>query len=380
VTARLLVGALLGLLASAVQAEQWLAAATAGSSGEYDSNPRLLSAGAEAAYGLVTTASADLSRRTEHSRLGLLPRIVVRRYTGDYALDSNDVYVNADYATRPDEHSEYSLTASYSRDGTLTSEYAATGFVPANIPRDAVGVQAAAGRSLSERTSAYGSVAYQDVSYEDGARYGLQDYRYWSGLGYLQRSVNERTEISFIARAALLEVPRTGGESQELTVGVGLDRDWNERWKSAFYLGPTFSEVNGTRGSVNASFRADVTGTWERSVLRLAAERLLSPDAGQGQLETHDQASVTLRHGLTEKLRAIATASVDYYSDPRDPRNEGGGYRSYSRVEIGLAWRASPHWSLSAGYEFAHRDDVTDASKHSLTASLTWSGLPRTVL
>jgi hypothetical protein len=45
-----------------------------------------------------------------------------------------------------------------------------------------------------------------------------------------------------------------------------------------------------------------------------------------------------------------------------------------------MAWRASPRWSLSAGYEFAHRDDVTDASKHSLTASLTWSGLPRTVL
>lgn len=375
-----MVVAMLGFTAGGAQAEQWLATANAGSSAVYDDNPRLLSVGSEAVYGLVTSASLDLSRQTEQSRLGLVPRVVARRYTGDYALDSDDVYLNLDYVTRPSDRSEYSAGASYSRDGTLTSEFVPTGFVAANVPREVSGFRAAASRNLSEVTSVSGSVDYQDVQYEDGLRYGLLDYQYWSGLGYVQRSVSERTSVSLVARVGLLDVPRTGGESQEVTVGLGLDRNWSERWRSSFYAGPTFSEVNGRSNGTNTSYRADIAGTWERSAFRVAAERLLSPDAGRGRLETHDQASASIQHGLTEQLRATATATVDYYSDSRDPRNTGGRYRSFTRIGVGLAWRASAHWIFSAGYEFSQRDDVTDASNHALTAGLNWSGLPRTIL
>jgi len=379
VTPRLLFVALLGHAATSACAEQWLAEANAGSSAAYDTNPRLLSVGSEAVYGLITNASLDLSRRTEQSRLGLSPRFVARRYTGDYALDSDDIYLNADFVTGRGERSEYSIGASYSRDGTLTSEFVSTGFVPANTQREISGLRATASRSLSELTSVSGSVDYQDVQFEDGLRYGLQDYQYWSGLGYVQRSLSERTRVSLLARIGLLEASFTGDESQEVTVGLGLDRDWNERWTSSLYVGPTFSELNGRSSGTNTSFRVDVTGEWQRTTLRVQAERLLSPDAGRGQLESRDRASASVTYGLTEHLQASAVAAVDYFSQSSDPRNKGGDYRSYGRAAFGLVWRFSPQWSATARIEYAQRDDITDASRNSMIAGIEWRAQPRTL-
>lgn len=375
--ARLLLGAVLGLMAAGVQAGQWLATADAGSSAVYDDNPRLLSDGSESVVGLVTSASLALSRQTEQSRLGFSPRVVARRYTGDYALDSDDVFVDADFVARSSERSEYSLMARYSRDGTLTSQFAPTGFIPGNIMRDVTEFRVSGSRNSSEVTGVYGSLSYQDVGYEDGVRYGLFDYGYWSGVGYVQHAFSERTRASLVARIALLDVSQTGDESQEVTVGLGLDRTWNERWRSSFYVGPTFSEVNGRSTGTNSSYRADLTGEWERSALRIQAERLLSPDAGQGQLESRDRASVSVSHGLTERVQASFSAAIDYFSEADDPRNKGGSYRSYGQAAAGLVWRLSQHWSATARLEYAHRDDDTTASRTALTAGIEWRPDPR---
>jgi hypothetical protein len=366
-------------MVAGAQADQWQATGSAGSSAVYDDNPRLLDVGSESAFGLVTDASLELKRQTERSKLGLSPRVVARRYTGDYALDSDDIYLDLDYSTRTSERSEYSLRASYSRDGTLTSEFVPTGFVPANVSREVAEFSAAANRSVSERAGLFGSATYQDVRYDDGLRYGLLDYRYWSGLGLLQRSLSERTSVSLVARIGLLDVPLTRGESQEVTVGLGLDRSWSERWKSSFYVGPTFSEVNGRSSGTNTSYRADLTGEWERSALRVQAERLLSPDAGRGQLESRDRASASVTHGLSEYIEASVTATIDYFSEADDPRNRGGRYRTYGRAVAGLVWRFSPQWSATTRLEYAHRDDFTSASRSSLMAGIEWRARPRTL-
>jgi hypothetical protein len=232
---------------------------------------------------------------------------------------------------------------------------------------------------VSERAILFGSATYQDVGYEDGLRYGLLDYKYWSGLGYLQHALSERTSVSLLARLAFLDVPVTGGESQEVTVGLGLDRNWSERWKSSIYVGPTFSEVNGRSSGTNTSYRVDLTGQWERSALRVQAERLLSPAAGVGQLESRDRASATVSHGLTEHIQASVSAAIDYFSEANDPRNRGGSYRSYGQAAAGLVWRFAPQWSAIARVEYSQRDDITDASRSALTAGIEWRAQPRTL-
>ena len=369
---------LLTLACSFAHAEEWASVANFGSYAELDDNPRLLSEAAEAVQGVVADVSVQLTRRTESSTLGFQPRVVARRYTGDYALDSDDVFFNADYAVNA-ERSQYSLGARYSRDGTLTSEFISTGFVGANVPREIHGLRGSASRNVSERTTLYGSLDYQDVGYVGGSRYGLVDYQYWSGVAYAQRSLNERTSFNVITRLALLDVPLTGAESREVSVGLGLDRQWSDRWKSTFALGPTFSESNGRSNGTNTSYRANLNGTWPRSALGVEAVRLLTPDAGQGTLETRDRASVSARHRLTEYLSANAFAAVDYYSDPDTPRNQGGGYRSFVSAGGGLAWQAAPEWSLSIRYEHSRREEFTTASGSQLLAGFSWRGLQRTI-
>lgn len=359
------------MFGSVAGAEEWMAGATLGSHAEFNDNPRMLSTGQESTYGLVSILEMDLSRRTERSTLEIVPRVVVRRYTGDDDLDSDDLGLDAGYRSRT-ERGEYAFGAGYRRDGTLTSEFIVTGPVSANVPREIMATHAEASRNLNERTLLHGAVSYQDVSYEDGLRYGLFDYEYLSGLGYIQRSLSERTSVNLITRIALLEVPTTGVESRELTVGLGVDRAWSDRWKSTFSAGPTFSDVNGISNDMGTSFRADLSGTWERSSIRLEGERLLSPDAGLGSLETHDRFAVNARHQFTELLSATAFTVVDYYSDADDPRNRGGGYRSYGRAGGGLAWQATPEWNLSLGYEYSQRNESSDASGHRVRAGFTW--------
>jgi len=366
------------LACSLALAEEWASTTSFGSYAEFDDNPRLLSEGAEAVQGVVADVSVQLRRRTESSTMSFQPRVVARRYTGDYTLDSDDVYVNADYALNS-ERSQYSLGALFSRDGTLTSEFIATGFVGANVPREIYGLRGSASHSMSERTKLYGSLDYQDVSYVDGLRYGLVDYQYWSGLAYAQRSLNERTSFNVITRLAILDVPLTGAESREVSVGLGLDRQWSDRWKSTFALGPTFSEANGRSNGTNTSYRASLNGTWPRSALSVEAARLLTPDAGRGTLETRDRATVSARHRLTERISANAFAAVDYYSDPDTPRNQGGGYRSFTSAGGGLAWQAAPEWSLSIRYQYSQRDEFITASANQLFAGFSWRGLQRTL-
>jgi hypothetical protein len=366
----------LAMFVAPAAAGQWEVTASTGSYAEFDDNPRLQDEGADAVYGVVANLGIDLRRRTERSTLSLVPRVVVRRYTGDYALDSDDVFLNADQRFEG-ERGEYSLGASFARDGTLTSEFVATGSVSENTPRETIGLSAGASRTLDERSLLHGSAAYQNVQYEDGLRYGLLDYNYWSGLLYYQRSIDERTSFNVLSRVALLKVPLSGAESREFTPGLGLTRRWSDRWTTSFDVGPTFSEINGRSNGINTSFRLNLAGTWERSSLRVDAERLLSPAAGQGVLESRDRVAANLSYGLTEQLRATATAAVDYYSSADDPRNRGGRYRSYSRAGVGLVWRAAQQWSLNARYEFSHLEDDTNASSHQLVAGFNWSGPPR---
>jgi hypothetical protein len=360
------------------EAEEWASSTTFGTYAEFNDNPRLLSEGAEAVQGVVADLSLKMTRSTESSSLSLQPRAVARRYTGDYSLDSDDVYVNADYVLNSDR-SQYSLGARFSRDGTLTSEFISTGFVEANVPREIYGLRGSASRSMNERMQLYGSLDYQDVGYVDGQRYGLVDYQYWSGLAYAQWSLNERTSLNVITRLAILDVAYTGAESREISVGLGLDRQWNDRWKSSFALGPTFSESDRRSNGANTSYRASLAGTWPRSSLAIEAERLLTPDAGRGTLETRDRASVSSRYRLTERVSADAFAAVDYYSDPDTPRNQGGGYRSFANAGGGLAWQAAPEWNLSIRYEFSRRDEFTTASANTVFVGVNWLGLQRSL-
>ena len=368
----------LAAAASGASAAEWQATTALASSAEYDSNPQMKSGSSEAVSGAVADLTLRLGRRSDVSSLDVTSRLLVRRYTGDDTLDSDDVYVNGDWRLDR-ERNRYGMSASYARDGTLTSEFGDTGFVEANVPRETTTLRASANRSLSERMQVNAVLAYQDVYYQNGARFGLLDYHYWTGTAYTQRALSERSSFNLIARVALLEVPESGGESREASAGFGFEHLWNERWTSSIAIGPSYSETNGESNGTGTSYRATLAGNWPRRSVGAEMERVLSPDEGRGTLEVRDRFALALRRELSERVVASAFASVDFYSGASDPRNQGGSSRNYARAGGTLAWQAAQQWALSLSYRYLRQDESSIASGHQISAGVNWRGLGKSL-
>jgi hypothetical protein len=304
--------------------------------------------------------------------------VVVREYTGDDALDSVDTYVDAVFEKKR-ERARYSITGRYASDQTVTGEFSETAASRANVPRHALSAEAGASWLTSEAGDFRALVALEDVSYDQGLRYGLFDYRYLSAVAIGARSVNERTRVNLIGRVARLETDQVDNESRELVLGIGVERVWDPRWVSALTLGPTWSEFNGESNDVAMSYRASLAGTWPRSQLRLQAERLLSPSASRGRLETRDQADAVFQYRLDERWTTDVSASLVDFSDPGSSAGERAGSRRYSTAGAGLEWQTTSTIRSRLAYTYSRADDVEVASSHRLVFGLTWNGVGRSV-
>jgi hypothetical protein len=360
------------------RAAEWGSVTTVGSSAEYNTNPRMTSQKTNPATGLVASLALDIGRRTESSSLDLTSRVLASRYSSDQSLDSDDVYLNADYALNT-ERSLYAMNANYSYAGALAGEYVASGFADVNVPSEVYGLRGSARHNLSERMQLFGSLGYQDVSFENGLRYGLVDYQFLTGLAYAQRSLSERTSVNLIARLAQQNAPQTDSESRSVSLGLGLDRQWTERWGSSLAIGPTSSVANGRSNGISTSYRATLAGKWPRSNLDARAERLLSPIEGRGTLQVRDSVSASVRHELMERLVANAYASVDHYSNPGRAGNRVRGNLTYASAAGALDWQPAADWTVTLSYRYLRQDEEAVATGSQLAVGVTWRGFQRTV-
>ncbi len=360
----------------ALHAEELRIEPSAGAQTSYNDNPTLVADDAEAVFGVIADAGLAASWGAEQWRWSLAPKLVARRYDGETDLDSLDTYVTAGYA-RALERGSFDLGVSYAQEYTLTSNFVATGVVDENVPRQVVALNAAATRQFGERLSLLGQLGHQDVSYDGGLRWGLRDYDYWSASGSLQYGLRERTQASLVLRLAQLEVPLTEQTSRELSLGLGVDHEWSERWSMGLSAGPSFSDADGGPRSTGYSYRATLDGDWERATLTLGGERVLSPDAAQGRLQTRDvlRGTVTYRH--SHAFETSAYVRDERYSDVADAGVRRG--TSYGTLLGGfsLRWRPDEAWSWVLSYTRTIRDTEHSPSSNSLGAGLVWRGRAR---
>jgi hypothetical protein len=363
---------------SCARAEEWAAVPYFGSYSEFIENPRLQPNGGDSVAGIVADLSAVFSWRAPTASLELVPRFVARRYSGNYALSSNDDYLTADYQLAR-ERGTFGLTATYSRESTATSDFISTGYVEKNLPREAATITASSTLEFSERAIATGSVTYEKITFVGGQPYGLIDYDYVTGQGYLQRALSDRSRLQLISRLAWMHAPQTGGESREVTVGIGFDHDWSERWHSNLSVGPSYSETNVVSNGISSSYRANLTGTWELSQFAFTAQRLLSPTAGRGQLESRDDLEISGARRLGEHWTVNGLVSAALYSDASNPRYKGGQSRNYARAYAALAWQPSPQWTWRLALTHERQDTGAVGDGNRVTLGATWSGSRKAV-
>jgi hypothetical protein len=357
----------------AVPAAELRVDGTASTYAEFNDNPRLVEGDADPVVGAVVDATMSVRWGAPPWQWDLVPRVVARNYTGDYNLDSRDVYLTGGY-TRSSERGQVQLGGSYARQSTLTSEFSSTGVVEDNVPSETLGAQIAAQHNVTERVTLSGQLAYSDVSYEQGLRYGLLDYEYLSAAGFTRYSLTERTSVRFVARFARLDVPVTGGWSRETTLGLGVEHAWSERWRLDVAAGPSFSDFAVGDSSQGVSYRLGLSGDWEKARLDFGAERLLSPIAGQGRLQTRDALRASLVYRMRETLDLRTWISADQYSDVGDRLAGIRDDTGTTRAGVGLTWRASPDWSLRTSYTYSRRYGDISPDGNLVSAGVTWHG------
>ncbi len=356
-------------------ADELRVALSAGSSLEFNDNPRLSTADIESVSGIVIDAGVDARWGEESWQARFTPRVVGRRYTGDYELDSRDLFVNLGLA-KSTERNAYDIGLDYRREGTLTSEFVGTGSIDQNIPRESFVASASVTRSATQRVALNAIVSYEDTAYQDGLRYGLFDYNYWSALTYAKYSVSERSSANLIARIAILDVPITGVESREFTLGLGFDHKWSERWQMNLSAGPTFSDFAEGPSTTGYSYRGGLSANWERTRLSLEADRVLSPSAARGRLQTRQGLRASLSHSFRETLDGSLYLSNQTYTDV-GRLEELTGYQSGSdRAGIAIGWRPFEQWGFQASFDHTILDSDASPSSNRFLVGVTWRGQP----
>jgi hypothetical protein len=325
---------------------------------------------------LIADAGLQASLAGPSWRLSFVPRVVARRYTGQNDLDSRDYLLQTSF-TRSLERGQYALDASYSRQYTLTSQFAATGTVDQNVPRDSLTLGVSGNRLLTERWSLQGGLAAEDVSYPDGAEVGLFDYRYYTATGAASLGLSPRTSVSLVGRFGRFDSSVTGLTSREYTVGLGLDHAWDETWRVSLKAGPTLGTTNGRERGTGISYQGSLNGAWERSSFSLSVEHALSPNSSQGRLQVSDTVSASYNYRLTESLAATAYIRAEEYSDADDLPS--ALQQSFGTSSAGLSLVGALGQSLSWRVSYSHlvRDIAGSPRSNAVTAGITWRGLSR---
>jgi hypothetical protein len=323
-------------------------------------------------FGLVAEIDAKIGGRSERDQFTLTPQLVLRSFTGDYALSGTDFGLAADYR-RNSELAQWALGIAFFSDDASTSGFDSVGYVERAVPRESTTLSASYAYTMAPRTTFYAHAEPQRVRFDAGPQSGFVDYDYVPALLFLQREVTPRMRLRTLARVALLHAPETGLRSDELGAGLGLDYQLSERWSASLDLGPTWLSTDDGPFQSGLSYKAGIDRRWTRTRLQFNAQRSSSPTAGRGIFETRDDLDFGLRHELGDRWSVDGGVAVARYQ--RDDGAAGAAEdRTYGRTHAAVQWRASENMSLqlSMVYERQDADVIGDGTRVSLGAS--WNG------
>ena len=344
----------------------------------YTDNPRLLEEGGTSSTGMTADLSARLQRRTERLDLLLQPRLFSVRTDDDETLETDDQYLDSRliYVT---ERSQWSATAGFARDTTLTSEAGLTGLVQANRRHESITVSGGPTWLLTERLDFSVQGYVLDSHYPDAGNSGLVDYQYrYASLGS-GFAATERSKLRFTLQGGELVVPDFDTRTRDASARLAWEFNSGGLWTTTLSAGPAYvdAEFGQDTGTV---FDATAERRGERWTFNAQAGRGLTP-TGRGVLTKRDRAALSFNHRFTENLSAGTT--LQWIRNQNLLQQPGISFTDvdYARVDLNLNWRLGEHWSLaiSVGSTTQSYDNQNDAENYRASVGIVWNGQQRSL-
>ena len=318
-------------------------------------------------------------KRSENTDLNLGVEIERRQYFSDSDRDTNDFRFDGQ-AIRRIERDRFELNVAFDYDSTLTSETATTGRVQRNRRRKRWHVAPLWERQLTERLAVNANASYQDVSYDDGLRYGLVDYTYGtvgSGFNY---TLDERTRA--IGRLSYARYEADDFDSESDTVGVlgGVGYAISEDWLVTALFGVRQTDTESLRendDSTGSLFDISSRRTFETGTLNARLYRDLTP-SGDGLLDTTGL-RVSWDQQIAPRWRWLLSANA--YRNERPSGNSSSVDRDYFSITPRLRYQLERDWSLEGGYRYRYQKyDSSSDSAEANAVFLTIDYRPRRCL
>jgi hypothetical protein len=240
-------------------------------------------------------------------------------------------------------------------------------------------------RALGERASLQTGYQYSDVTYEDGARLGLVDYRTHAGNVSLTYKLTERDHVELAGYHVRFAAPAVSLQSDFYGGQATAKHQFTERFHVSLSGGARhiMSTTSAASGETLRDhdwvwlYTAEALQRFERGSIGGTCLRTINP-SGFGLLIRTQLCGVTLSLQATETL-TLSLAGQVYWVEPVSTRGGAPTFPNnrYFRVQPGLRWRVGDNWLLSVSYSYAQRD--IDALGQQATANGTMLTLTYTL-
>jgi hypothetical protein len=273
-----------------------------------------------------------------------------------------------------------SLNTAYITDTSLTEELLTSGLVMTRTPRESIQATPAVTYAVTERLSATVNYNFYKVNYTSSLyqNYNTQQ----AGLLLQQLLKNEKTTLiaNFIANQT--QYPAQDSFFKYLGFYLGADHKFSPDWEITLLGGVnltfldyrtqvlnlaqfpyfiSYQQVKAHQTSAEPYVNLTVTRRWTNLSVAGGFSRNQSPSA-YGTISDYNQLNLAMNYKFTEKW----SGSLGGWYSLNDQISTRTSYRS-SFLTVGpqLTYRLTENLTLSPGYNFGLRDDLT----HNMTAN-----------
>jgi len=394
--------------AEAIQAKEIYILPSINITTKYDDNIRLvtddrferLDGFDTSAYGVITRAKAVVGVRSSRYDIALDNQVVINRYSSDFDLDSEDVFVNFTSSFDATEKSRLSLSGNYTRDTTLTSELndneTGTGLVQDNTTRQMWSVSPSWTYFLSNTQFLQANYNHTEVSYDKSEINTFFDYTIdRASLSYSQQWLPVLRNF-FNASVMSFDVPDIRRETIEYSIDAGVEYQISPTWFASLTIGGRFNNtditfdqptfVNGVLTTEKVKISDNVQGMifsfnidkqFERSNAGISYSRTTNAQ-GDGRLQLLDKFNANFNHRFTQNLRFSLTGGISVSSNSGS-EDEGNDRTNYN-IRPAISWLFNRNTRLTGGYqyrkqEFERNDEVAESNSFFLTFDYQWDKL-----
>lgn len=368
-------------------AAEWVAEPSVTLRQEYNDNYRLTSTDPDKVWKTTLDPRLRLSRRTELWDVNATGRIRADYFSGEDELNTVDNFLDAG-AMRKLERGSVGASFSHANDTTLQNEVldVDTGVTVQQIDRTRRGATLIAQYMLLETTSIEGSVGFQTVEYDDGARYGLLDYDYFTPTLRVVRYLDQKTQVFGVVSHSKVSYDNASDlESKTDSLQLGAAYDISETWKVNGSVGSRRTSTSETlpiaverpgfevlypdvydiefvpRDSESSGvvYNASIDRKFETGHVTLSAMSSVTPSATGTDTES-TQVNLSGTRDFTAQLSGAL--AVNYYRSEAVGGAVSRANTDRFRVSPSVNWRLDRELTLSAGYVFTRVERGTTST------------------